>query len=81
MKTIAYIQFLITISSENVNLNMSAVFIASVFKKENPVSTWTSSTEVANIWQPKLSLDDLESHRHRITELHEIQVQAIFVAI
>ena len=52
---------------------MSAVFIASVFKKENPVSTWTSSTEVANIWQPKLSLDDLETHRHRVAELHEIK--------
>ena len=41
-----------------------------------PISSWTTSTEVANTGLPKLPLDDLKSLRHRLAELHVIQVIA-----
>ena len=37
-------------------------------------SIWMSSTEIANTGWPKLPLDDLESLRHLLVELHGIQV-------
>ena len=74
MKIIANI---IIINSQNVKLeHLSAVIITSVFKEKSSVSTWTSSTEVANTGLPKLPLDDLTSFRHQLAELHVIQVIA-----
>ena len=66
---------MIIVNSQNVQSeHLSAVIITSVFKEESSVSTWTSSTEVANTGLPKLPLDDLKSLRHRLAELHVIQV-------
>ena len=74
MKTKANI---IIINSQNVKPeHLLAVIITSVFKEENSVSAWTSSTEVANTGLPKLPLDDLKSLKHRLAELHAIQVIA-----
>ena len=74
MKTIANI---IIINSQNVESeHLLAVITISVFKEENSVSAWTSSTEVANTGLPKLPLDDLKSLRHRLSELHVIQAIA-----
>ena len=72
MKTIANI---IIINSQNVKSeHLLAVIITSVFKEENSVSAWTSSTEVANTGLPNLPLENLKSLRHRLAELHVIQV-------
>ena len=74
MKTIANI---IIINSQNVKSeHLLAVVIASVFKEENSVSSWTSSTEVANTGLPKLPLVDLKFLRHWLAELCVIQVIA-----
>ena len=74
MKTIANI---IIINSQNVKSeHLLAVIITSVFKEENSVSAWTSFTEVTNTGLPKLPLDDLKSFKHRLAELHVIQVIA-----
>ena len=74
MKTIANV---ILINSQNVKLeHLLAVIITSVFKEENSVSTWMSSTEVANSGPSKLPLDDLKSLRHLLAKLHIIQVIA-----
>ena len=57
MKIIANINIL---NSQNVKLeHLFAVIISSVFKEESSVSTWTSSTKVANTGPglPKLPLD------------------------
>ena len=70
MKTIANIM-----NSQNVKPeHLLAVIITSAFKEENSVSVWTSSTEVASTGLPKLPLNDLKSLRHRLAELHAIQV-------
>ena len=70
MKTKANI---IIINSQNVKSeHLLAVIITSVFKEENSVSAWTSSTEVTNTGLPKLPLGDLKSLRHRLAELHVI---------
>ena len=72
MKTIANI---IIINSQNVKSeHLLTGIITLVFKEENSVSAWTSSTEVANTGLPKLPLDDLKSLRHQLVELHVIQV-------
>ena len=72
MKTIANI---IIINSQNFKSeHLLAVIITSGFKEKSSVSTWTSSTEVANTGMPKLPLDVLKPLRHRLTELHVIQV-------
>ena len=61
------------INSQNVTSeHLLAVIITSVCKEESTVSTWTSSTEVANTGLPKLPLDDLKSFRHWLAELHVI---------
>ena len=74
MKTIANI---IIINSQNVKAeHLLAVIITSVFKEENSVSAWTSSTEVANTGLPNLPLENLKFLRHRLAELHVIQVIA-----
>ena len=74
MKTIANI---IIINSQNVKSEyLLAVIITSVFKEKNSVSAWMSSTEVANIGLPNLRLENLKSLRHRLAELHVIQVIA-----
>ena len=73
MKTIANI---IIISQKVKSEHLSAVIITSIFKEESSVCTWTSSTEVTNTGLPKLPLDDLKSLRHRLAELHVIQVIA-----
>ena len=79
MKTIANI---IIINNQNVKTeHLLAVNITSVFKEESSVSTWRSSTEVANTGLPKLPLDDLKSLRHRLAELHVIQVIAWNISI
>ena len=79
MKTIANI---IIINSQNVESeNLLAVIITSVFKEESYVSAWTRSTEVANTGLSKLPLDDLESLRHRLAELHVIQVIAWNISV
>ena len=68
MKTIAN---MIIINSQNVKSeHLSPVIIASVFKEESSVFTWTSSTEITNTGLPKLLLDDLKFLRHRLAELH-----------
>ena len=75
MKTIANI--IITFNNKNVKSeHLSAVIITSVFKEESSVSAWTSSTEVVDTGLPKLPLDDLKSLRHRLAEMHVIQVIA-----
>ena len=61
--------------------NLLAVSITSVFKEESSVSAWTSSTEVANTGLPKLPMDDLKSLRHRLAELHVIQVIAWNISV
>ena len=79
MKTIANI---IISNSQNVESeHLLAVIITSVFKEESSVSTWTSFTEVANTGLPKLPLDDMESLRHWLAELHVIQVTAWNVSV
>ena len=79
MKTIANI---IIINSHNVKLeHLLAVIITSVFKEENSVSAWMSSTEVTNTELPKLPLDDLISLRHQLAELHVIQVIAWNISV
>ena len=79
MKTIANI---IVINSQKVKSErLLAVIITSVFKEENSVSAWTSSTEVPNTGLPKLPLDDLKSLRHRLAELHIIQVIAWNISV
>ena len=79
MKTIANI---IIINSQNVESeHLLAVIITSVFKEENSVSAWMSSTEIANIGLPKLPLDDQKSLRHQLAELHVIQVIAWNVSV
>ena len=79
MKTIANI---IIINSENIKSeHLLAVIITSVFKEESTVSTWTSSTEVTNTGLPKLPLDDLKSLRHRLAEVHVIQVIAWNISV
>ena len=79
MKTIANI---IIINSQNVKSeHLLAVFITSVFKEENSVSTWTSFTEVAKTGLPKLPLDDLKSLGHWLAELHVIQVIAWNISV
>ena len=56
MKTIANI--IIIINSQNVKSeHLLTVIITSVFKEENSVSAWTSSTEVAN--SPNTELPNL----------------------
>ena len=61
MKTIANIMI---INSQYVKSEHPlAVIITSVFKEENSVSAWTSSTEVTNTKLPKLPLDGLKSLR------------------
>ena len=68
---------MIIINGQNVQSeHLSAVIITSVFKEESGVCAWTSSTEVANTGLLKLPLDDLKSLRHRLAELHVIQVLA-----
>ena len=79
MKTIANI---IIINSQNVKSeHLLAIIITSIYKKESFVSAWISSTEVANTGLPKLPLDDLKSLRHRLVELHVIQVIAWNVSV
>ena len=79
MKTIANI---IVINSQNVKPeHLLAVIITSVFKEENCVSTWTSSTEVTITALPKLPPDDLKSLRHQLAELHVIQVIAWNISV
>ena len=79
MKIIAKI---IIINSQNVeSYYLLAVIITSVFKEESYVSTWKSSTEVANNAMPKLPLDDLKSLRHRLAELHVIEVIACNISV
>ena len=79
MKMIANI---IIINSQNVKSeHLLAVIITSVFKEASSVSSWTSSTEVANTGLPNLKLDDLKSLRHRLAELHVIQVIAWNVSV
>ena len=79
MKTIANI---IISNSQNVESeHLLAVIITSVFKEESSVSTWTSFTEVANTGLPKLPLDDMESLRHQLAELHVILVIAWNVSV
>ena len=76
MKTRANV-IIIIINSQNVESeHLLAVIITSVFKEESSVSAWTGSTEVANTGLSKLPLDDLKSLRHRLAELHVIQVIA-----
>ena len=72
MRTVANI---IIINSQNVKSeHLSAIIITSVFKEGSSVFIWMSSTEVANTGLLKLPLDDLKSLRHRLSELHVIQV-------
>ena len=79
MKTIANI---IIINSQNVKSeHLLAVIVTSVFKEENSVSAWSSSTEVANTGLPKLLLDDLKSFRHQLAELYVIQVIAWNISV
>ena len=79
MKTIANI---IIIKSQNVESEqLLAVIITSVFKEERSVSAWISFTEIANTGLPKLPLDDLKSLRHRLAELHVIQVIAWNISV
>ena len=64
MKTIANI---IVFNNQYVKSeHLLAVILTSVFKEENSVSVWTSSTEVTNTGLPKLPLDDLKSLRRRL---------------
>ena len=73
---------IIIINNQNVKSeHLLAVIITSVFKEENRVFAWTSSTEVANTGLPKLPLDDLKSLRHRLAELHVIQVIAWNISV
>ena len=70
------------INSQNVQSeHLLAVIITSVFKEEISVSSWMSSTEVINTGLPKLPLDDLKSLRHRLAELHVIQVIAWNISV
>ena len=79
MKTITNI---IIINSQNVESeHLLAVIITSVFKEESSVSVWTSSTEVANTGLPKLPLNDLKPLRHRLAELHIMQVIAWIISV
>ena len=79
MKTIANISIS---NSQNVESeHLLAVIITSVFKEESSVSTWTSFTEVANTGLPKPALDDMESLRHQLAELHVIQVIAWNISV
>ena len=79
MKTIANI---IIINSQNVKSeHLLAVIITSVFKEENSVSAWTSSTDVASTELRKLPLDNLQSLRHRLAELYIIQVIAWNISV
>ena len=79
MKTIANI---IIINSQNVKSeHLLAIIITSIFKHESSVSTWMSSTEVANTGLLKLPLDDLKSIRHRLAKLHVIQVIALNISV
>ena len=72
MKTITNI---IIGNSQNIkSKHLSAVIITSVFKEESFVSTWMSSTEVANTRLLKLPLDNLKTLRHWLAKLHVIQV-------
>ena len=74
MKTTANI---IIINRQNVKSeHLLAVIITSVFKEKRSAFAWTSSTEVAKTGLPKLPLDDLKLLRHRLAELHVIQVIA-----
>ena len=63
------------------HLHVSSHHITSAFKEENSVSAWTCSTEVTNTGLPKLPLDDLKSLRHRLAELHVIQVSAWNISV
>ena len=74
MKTIADIIIIYCQNMESEHL--LAVIIMSVFKEENLVSAWMSSTEVTNTGLPKLPLNDLKSIRHWLAELHVIQAIA-----
>ena len=65
----------------NQNICQHAVIITSVFKEESSVSAWTSSTEVVNTGLPKLPLNDLKSLRHRLAEMHVIQVIAWNISV
>ena len=72
----------LVINSQNVKLeHLLAVIVTLVLKEEISVSASTSSTEVANTGLPKLPLDDLKSLRHRLAELHVIQVIAWNVSV
>ena len=79
MKIIANI---IIINSQNVEYeHLLAVIITSVFKEESSISTWMNYTEITNTGLPKLPLDDLKSLRHRLAELHVIQVIAWNISV
>ena len=79
MKTIANI---IIINNQNVETeHLLAVIITLFSKEESSVSAWTSSTEVANTGLPKLPVDHLKSLRHRLAELHVIQVIAWNISV
>ena len=53
---------IIMINSQNVkSVQMSAVIITSVFREENSISAWMSSTEVTNTGLPKPLLNDQKS--------------------
>ena len=73
MKTMVNI---IIINSQDVKSeNLLTVIITSVFKEENSVSTWMSSTEVTNTGlQNCMPLDDLKSLRQLQSELHTFTV-------
>ena len=76
------LSFIILIKSQNVESeHLLAIIITSVFKEEGSVSAWTSSKEVANTGLPKLPLDDLKSLRHRLAELHVMQVIAWNISV
>ena len=69
---------IIIINSQNVTSeHLLAVIIKSVFKEGSSVSTWMSSTEVANTELPILPLDDLKCLRHQLAELHACIIQVI----
>ena len=77
MKTIANI---IIINSQNViSEHLLAVIITSVFKEENSVSAWMSSTEITNTILPNLPLENLKFLRN--SELHVMQVIAWNISV
>ena len=78
MKTIAST---IIVNSQNVKSgHLLAVIITSVFKDDS-VYAWMSSTEVVNTRLPNLPLENLKSLRHRLAELHVIQVIAWNISV